>query len=325
MSSGSFYLHVGLPRTATTTLQRDVFPQLPGVVYLGKLWDNSGLLQANAQLQALVDKWTEDPSTDSVAYRNLMAVLPTLIKGIKNNNQAHRPEKAMQRVKQVGEFVKALQRKMPVTDFLYSDESLIESVAGLSSNNRHGAAVPLEQLARAGLLKGICVLLVLREPQDFLRASWYKNNEFQHKYKLEPYSFDTWIKKQLALFVRKRSASRIYQAMHQSFSRHVGTYCPDLHISHYEALQQSDDLMASLTGGRISTPGVSLKTLPKENSSFRNQEVVDFVLSAPGVPKGIDLQTYVQTFEDTLRHYELWDTLQSERLVVPTSSIGPAL
>ncbi len=325
MSSGSFYLHVGLPRTATTTLQRDVFPKLMDVVYLGKPWHNSGLLKGKVTLDSLVDHWIKDPSTDSAAYANLIAVLQTLITGIKKNNSEYRPEQALRQVELVGQFVKALQRKMPGTDFLYSDESLIESVAGLSSNNRHGAAVPLEQLANAGLLKGMTVLLVLREPQDFLRASWYKNNEFQHKYKLEPYSFDAWIKKQLALFVRKRSASRIYQAMHQSFSRHVGTYCPDLHISHYEALQQSDDLMASLTGGRISTPGVSLKTLPKENSSFRNQEVVDFMLNAPGVPKGIDLHSYVQTFEDTLRHYELWDTLQSERLVVPTSTNGPAL
>lgn len=314
MSSGTFYLHVGLPRTATTTLQRDVFPKLPDLVYLGKPWHNSGLLKGKSNLINLIDQCVENKFTNTPAYQNLIAVLPTLITAIKRNNQAYRTEKALKQVELVGQFVRALQNKMPGTDFLYSDESLIESVAGLSSNNQHGTAVPLEQLANADLMKGMTVLLVLRDPQDFLRASWYKNNEFQHKYKLKPYSFDTWVKKQLALYVRKRSASRIFQSMHQSFSRHVKAHCHDIHISHYEALQQSDDVMASLTGGRISTPGVSLKTLPKENSSFRNQEVVDFMLSAPGVPKGIDLQSYVQTFEGTLRHYELWDTLQSERL-----------
>lgn len=319
MSSGSFFLHVGLPRTATTTMQRDVFTQLHGVVYLGKPWDNSGLLKADADLSTLIDQWAQEPTTDSLVYQSLIAVLPTLIKGIKNNNQALRREQALQGVTQAGRFVSALRRKMPESNFLYSDESLIESVAGLSSNNKHGASVPLEQLAGTGLLKGVTVLLVLRDPHAFLRASWYKNNEFQQKYKLQPYSFDTWVRKQMALFVRKRSASRIFQAMQKSFSQHVRAYCPNIHISHYEDLQKADDLMASLTGGRLSTPNMSLKSLPKENSSFRDRDAVSFMLTAPGVPKGIDLESYVQTFEATLKHYELWDTLQSERLHVPQS------
>jgi hypothetical protein len=314
MNAGSFFLHVGLPRTASTTMQREVFPKLQGITYLGKLWNNTGLMNGEINLIQLIDQWMRNSDTESDHYKNLMGVMPTLLKIIKNNNQLKRHQQAVEHVKALAQFINGLRGKLPEHNFLYSDESLIESVAGLSSNNEHGATVPLEQLGGAGLLKGIAVLLVLRDPEAFLRASWYKNNEFQHKYGLQPYSFDTWVRKQLALFVCKRSASRIYQAMHKSFTRHVRAYCPDLHITHYEALQQCDDVMASLTGGRISTPGVSLKSLPKENSSFRNLEVVDFVLSAPGVPKGIDMQSYTQTFESTLKHYEIWDILKSERL-----------
>jgi hypothetical protein len=314
MSAGSFFLHVGLPRTATTILQREVFPKLQGITYLGKPWDNSGIMKGEINPSQLLDQWVQNPDTHSADYKSLMGVMPTLVKVIKNNNQLERHQQAIEHVKVLGRFINGLRGKLPDHTFLYSDESLIESVAGLSSNNQHGATVPLEQLASAGLLKDITVLLVLREPEAFLRASWYKNNEFQHKYGLQPYSFDTWVKKQLALLVRKRSASRIFQALHKSFSRHVKAHCPDLHISHYEALKQSDDVMGSLTGGRLFSPGISLKSLPKENSSFRNQEVVDFMLSAPGVPKGIDLNSYVQTFKATLQHYEIWDTLKSERL-----------
>lgn len=299
-------------------MQRDVFTQLAGVDYLGKRWDNMGLLpRGQINLNEMIDRWCKKPRTDSHANETLASVLPSLIKSIKSNNLAQRNEQAMKRVAMVGTFFWGLREKMPEKDFLYSDESLIESIAGLSSNNQHGASVPLEQLAEAGLLKDKTVLLVLRDPHAFLRASWYKNNEFQQKYKLQPYSFDTWVRKQMALFVRKRSASRIFQAMQKSFSQHVRAYCPDIHISHYEDLQKADDLMASLTGGRLSTPNISLKSLPKENSSFRDQEAVSFMLSAPGVPKGIDLESYVQTFEATLKHYELWDTLQSERLDAP--------
>lgn len=314
MSIGSFWIHVGLPRTATTTLQREVFPLLQDVTYLGKVWDNSVLLRDNVDLNQWIDQCAHDREGSSENSQVRMAVMPTLLTAIKRNNQFNRHQTAMDQVDLLARFVNGLRKKRPEQHFLYSDESLIESVAGLSSNNQHGVSVPLEQLANAGWLKDKSILLVLRDPPAFLRASWYKNNEFLHKYKQQPYSFDSWLRKQMALFVRKRSASRIYQAMHKSFSRHVSAYCPDIHISQYEALQCSDDVMDSLTGGRISKPGVSLKSFPKENSSFRNQEVVDFMLSAPGVPKGIDLQTYVQTFESTLKHYELWDILQSERL-----------
>ena len=102
--------------------------------------------------------------------------------------------------------------------------------------------------------------------------------------------------------------------MQKSFAPHMRSYCPDVVITTYEQLQQAEDLMATLTGGKWTSPGVALRNLPRENNSFRNQSVVDFMLSAPGVPQGIGMKDYVNTFEATLRHYELFDILQADRL-----------
>lgn len=314
MTERQCFLHVGLPRTATTIMQREVFPNLPDATYIGKTWDNS-VLQSEFKPLEIIAEGLPRLGVDAVATRQLREVLPSVLKHLKGANQFRQIDKAQALVGIFARCLQAFRQGIPATNLLYSDESLIESVAGLSSNQRHGATVPLEQLAGANVLQNWTVLVVLRDPFEYLRASWYKNNEFQYQYQLPPYSFDTWVRKQAALCIRKPSASRIFWAMQRSFVGHLRSYCPKLVISHYEALEVSTDLMAVLTAGKLSSPCVSLKGLPRENESFRKQQAVDFMLSAPGVPKGIGMKDYVQTFEGVLRHYELFDLLQSERLM----------
>lgn len=43
MAQRPFYLHIGLPKTATTYLQRQIFPRITGIHYLGKPKDVSFL------------------------------------------------------------------------------------------------------------------------------------------------------------------------------------------------------------------------------------------------------------------------------------------
>lgn len=312
MTNSTFFLHVGLPRTATTAMQRDLFPTLGDLVYLGKNWDNYKL-SALRPLDAIADllpAFGQDPA----ATRQLRAVLPTLIRAIKSRNQTRRIAEARELVALLARCLARLREGFADNDLLYSDESLIESVAGLSSDVGHGTAVPLEQLAKCGALADLTVLVVLRDPFQFLRASWYKNNEFQHLFKLAPISFDDWVRKQMAVYVRQPSASRIFQAMQRSFARHLRSYCPTLEISHYEDFQTADDVLKLLTGGKKSQPGSGLARLPRENGSFRDAAVVEFILSAPGIPPGIGMADYLQTFDATLAHYELADLLREERL-----------
>lgn len=313
MSDKGFFIHVGLPRTATTILQREVFPNLPDMIYLGKNWNNTLPIEKFQPLK-LISNLVDDFHKTGHLSDNLRAVLPGILGRLKAENQFNHRQGSQMLVELMHQCMNLLQDAFSGNALLYSDESLIESVAGLSSNLMHGARVPLEQLAAVGVLEKVTVLLVLRDPLDFLRASWYKNNEFQYRYKLQPICFDEWIRKQMALYIRKPTASRIFLAMHKSFSKQVASYCPNIVVSQYEELLIADDLMLKLTNGVISSPEVNLKSFPKENQSFRDKGVVDFILSAPGVPAGISMKEYISTFEKTYQHYELLDLLNSERL-----------
>lgn len=312
------FLHVGLPRTATTALQKSFFPTQTDIVFLGKPSDNNiheDLKGPTNPIKVIRDNASRF-GQDQAATDTARSVLPLVIKHLKVANQFNRIEQAKKAAQLLNACIAEFRQQMPAQTLLYSDESLIESVAGLSSNSEHGCHVPLEQMAAYGGLKDLAVILVLRDPIEFLRASWYKNNEFQYRYKLGPYSFDTWIRKQLAVFVRHPSASRIFQAMQKSFVRHVKTYCPVVHVCHYESLKTTNDLLADLTGGEFKSPGVNLGSLPMENNSLRDADVVDFMLSAEGVPRGMTIDEYQGTFGKTLSHYEIgqWLIAQSVRI-----------
>lgn len=69
-------LHVGVPKTGTTTLQFNVFPRLEGVVYLGKPYDRPGVAwEANSAVAGLVEAvWTRtDAEFDHQAAGGLLA------------------------------------------------------------------------------------------------------------------------------------------------------------------------------------------------------------------------------------------------------------
>ncbi len=52
---GPRYIHVGYPKTATTYLQQEVFPHVPGIAYLGKPLHDKAVETAFADLRFLDD------------------------------------------------------------------------------------------------------------------------------------------------------------------------------------------------------------------------------------------------------------------------------
>ncbi len=138
-----------------------------------------------------------------------------------------------------------------------------------------------------------------------MRASYYKNMEFEFKYKGKPISFDAYVRRQLSVYIRKPSASRIFLAMHRAFVRHLQQFCPALVVNLYEDLIEAETIVDRLLGYKTGEKPVRLKDLPRENSTFRDAEATRFILSAQGVPKGIGIDEYAKTFTSTLDHYGL--------------------
>lgn len=307
MNPPRLFLHAGLPRTATTSLQRMIFPNLQKISYLGKAWDNRGnYADENAKLVATVAELLKAHADDQRKAHELIGfLLSATLKKWKAANQFKQREASRGYAQTWADCIREVLDFHKQGDFLLSDESLIESVAGLSSREGHGLGIPLEQLAKTGLLKQSVVSIVLRNPADFIRASYYKNMEFELEYKGTPISFDKYVRQQLTVYLRKPSASRIFLAMHRPFVGHLQQYCPTLVVNFYEDLIESDHVVDLLLGFKTGEKPGRLKDLPRENSTFRDEEAVRFILSAKGIPKGIGMDEYAETFKSTLDHYGL--------------------
>jgi hypothetical protein len=198
---------------------------------------------------------------------------------------------------------------------LYSDESLSESMSGITADLAYGDAVVLEQLHRIGFLKHTALSVVLRDPAQFLKASYYKAMEFEWRYKHAPISFDEYIRRQLAIRDRHPPASRIFLGCHRAAAAHFRRLCPNTVVTTYEQLRMSPSVVDTLLGCDTGEGPVSLASLPSENASWRGAETNAFILSAKGVPPGITIEQYAQAFPETLHRYSL-DRLFAEEALL---------
>jgi hypothetical protein len=189
---------------------------------------------------------------------------------------------------------------------LYSDESLCESLNGLyGADEPREDDVVMEQLADIGWLQEVAATVVTREPLPFLTASFYKAMELRLVMKRAPLSFDDYIRTQVVLYERKPSASRIFLAQRDKITAHLQSLCPRTRSLPYEELATAPHVLDALLGFETGTPPVSLASENRNNKSWRYEKVNQFLLSAPGVPAGIDLASYRATFAETLERHDL--------------------
>lgn len=300
-------LHVGLPRTGTTTLQRHVFPAMTKTLYLGKPWNNKVigfdssplmLLKAIQQHKKLFDK---DANIKEILQNTLFSIINNFAKSSYTKDRK-------QLLHIIKEFCLCIDEMLSWQNLnlLHSNEALIESLSGtLALEGCKGLSVPLEFIAELGLLKRCIVSLVLREPLSFLRASFYKSQEMRLRNGIHALSFESFIQRQIAIFLRQPSASRIFLCMHKPFITHMKKYCPHLVVNHYENLIEESHVLDALFGFKTGEKAINMKYLPGENKSNRNDETVRFILAAPGVPHGISIEEYTESFAETLDRYEL--------------------
>lgn len=200
---------------------------------------------------------------------------------------------------------------------LYSDESLSESMSGITADLSYGDAVVIEQLHGIGFLKHVVLSVVLRDPAQFLKASYYKAMEFEWRYKHPPVSFDEYIRRQLVIRERHPAASRIFLGCHREAEAHFRRLCPNTVVTTYEQLATSRNVVDELLGTITGEAPVSLASLSRENPSWRHAETNSFILSATGVPAHITIEQYAQTFAETLTKYSLDRLFASQALNLP--------
>jgi hypothetical protein len=293
-------LHIGLPRTGTTVLQRHIFPAATGIHYAGKLWSNSTRRYMGRPVVELARHATGHARAELAAGRHdgLQELMGALVFGLRSVIAHGQPAREVaDALRGVLLEIAAAHADRPT---LYSDESLMSSAPG-SLGSRMGPKLPLDVLHRTGLLEDAVVSVTLREPVGFLKASWYKANEIRIKANKRPLSIPAYIDFQLRLLREHRRGSRLFLAMHDELLAHLHTRCPRLVVNRYEDLLEEPHVLDAIMGFPTGSPAIRLSHLPRENNSFRDAAVEAFIRQAPGVPPDLSVEEYARGFEDHLR------------------------
>lgn len=310
--SSRLHLHIGLPRTGTTVLQSGVFPTLQGFYYLGKNSNNSILPTGKVNALDFVRRSAESyREGDSTAAASLRQFFSSVTRAIKSNNIHKRGNERMLTGVWMA-CVNEAKRVLNDRPLLYSDESLSEGVSGVIANLRYGDGVFLEQLREHLPPKNLRLSVVLREPLEFLTASYYKAMELVHRTRMPALSFDQYIANQLKIYERHPSASRVFLCMHRTAILHFRRICPDLVVMDYRELLASSNVVDTLLGVTTGERHVSFAQLPRENPSWRNPEINQFILGAEGVPNAVSLEDYRATFAETLERHGLIRVFRQE-------------
>jgi hypothetical protein len=314
------YIHAGAPRTATTALQKSVFPRMRGIRYLGKLADNRTLPGEIQPFELIRQAGGRIEAGDPDGIEVIRLVLPTVLKALKiQNHDVTGADWRHELVRIFAGCVDAAASSCGGASALFSDESLIESVSGVAANTDRADYVPLEQLHEVGLLERASVSVVLRDPEEFLRASYYKAIEFRRRVRDPAISFDEYIRRQIEIHDRAPSASRVFLCRHRAATRHLARLCPRLVVTDYRDLVQSPHVLDTLLGVPTGEEPVALADLPRENNSWRDEAANAYILGAEGVPAGLNsVQEYALTFPETLVKYQL-DQLFAADAISPDS------
>jgi hypothetical protein len=314
------FLHIGLPRTGTTALQAEVFPPLRGFHYLGKNSDNGilplGKVNALDFARRTAERYREGDNAAAVSLRQFFSSITRAIKSNTIHNRGNERMLTGVWMACVSEAARVLKDK----PLLYSDESLSEGVSGVIANLRYGDGVFLEQLREHLPSKNVRLSVVLREPLEFLTASYYKAMELVHRAGMPALSFDTYIANQLKIYERHASASRVFLCMHRTAIRHFRSICPDVVTTDYRDLLASGHVVDTLLGVTTGEKSVSFSQLPRENSSWRSSEINQFILGAEGVPHAVSLEDYRATFAESLGRHGLIAVFRQESRI----HMGPA-
>ena len=203
---------------------------------------------------------------------------------------------------------------------LYSDESLIESMSGLSARLEHGDRTALETVLseiRSG--SPVTLVVTLRDPIPFMRASYYKTMEFHLRYGEDAISFDAYIRFQMEIHRRAPTASRLFLAMHRPLVEWLSQWGYLVVVNRLEDLLAADHVLDALLGISSGEPAMRMADLPRENSSFIDPAVNRFILSAPGVPAGVGIEEYSAGFAEALARYGLDDLFAEAALESATA------
>tara|TARA_B100000674_G_C37934202_1_gene959478 strand:- start:1277 stop:2191 length:915 start_codon:yes stop_codon:yes gene_type:complete len=296
--------HVGAPRTATTVLQKYVFPSSKRYFCLSKTpFEASGLLAkksslANEYSREFVDAILRDDVIDGEERVNFFkfafGLLPLKMSTFPENKELSLMfKKALFRLSSSAKAFEAA---------LVSTERLVDTSASLNGDSMHKSksdrSFPIYQVLKQVYEFGFSsrVLVVLRDPFEYLRSKYCRTYFQRSSSGLRFISASEYIHKQCILESKWPGTSALSVAMHASFVRSLGQFSYVKPIGFKDLLDSRDVFKLMGMHGEIS---ISFADLPIENSLF--------------IP-GLDVKLLHKEIKDALMKNNFYDTIMAQKL-----------
>lgn len=263
--------HVGAPRTATTVLQKYVFSSSKRYFCISKNpFGASGLAAKKASIvneysREFIDSMLRDDVIASQEKMNFFkfafGLLPLKLSTFPESKELCLMfEKALVRLSKSAHAFEGA---------LVSTERFVDTSASLNGDSVHKSksdrSFPVYQVLRRAYEFGFSsrVLVVLRDPFEYLRSKYCRTCFQRRSSGSRPISASEYINKQCKLELKWPGTSALSVAMHASFVRSLGQYSYVKAIGFSDLLDSSD--VFRLMGMQDEMP-INFGDLPVENS-----------------------------------------------------------
>ena len=318
------YLHIGLPKTATTTLQEEVFPNLEDYLYLGKRQsDNFGVIPEVTipELLTIIEKiTTEILNTQNI---NNFGICKQIFNRLNNsiaNYNFH--SDTYQAVKQLFSTVNQLAADSGLKGWCYSDEALVISFRSLNCKT---VGLDKKKLLEKAFLEAFYEtlgsnttgLVVFRDPVELITSFYYTSSRqrfisFKNGDKTRrPLRFDEFLDKQQTLLEYGAFQSILDPCFQQDFLNKL-KQCMPVIARDFEQLKQGDDVIKTL-GITDSKSHPALKDLSTMNTRYEKPDVLKYM--AAGYKKDTMTKEQIQDHAlETLEARGLIKAFEQQRI-----------
>ena len=256
-------IHIGAPRTGTTTLQKSIFSLSQNhTIIQKKPYASSGKsAKANAQTQAdklCIAKLLDSPEgRESIFRENIM--LPA----VKLAVDPSRIQFTRSLLSAATQIVRSTSKQV-----LISSERLCDTSASLNGDSRHnqgsdkcfGITPLLLTLKQANLTP--LIITCLRSPVPYLRSKWARTTIHRKAHNLRQITPDEYIQKQSILETNHPGTSALTPAMHSEFIKTLQQNAFVKAFGFHELLT-SDDVFSLM--GLQGEDKYAFRDFPREN------------------------------------------------------------
>lgn len=256
-------IHIGVPRTGTTTLQKNIFSLSKNHTIIQKNPYSESGNSAKANRQTKADDLDIKTLIDSAVGRETVfreAIMLPAVKLAVDPGRIHF-KKAL--LSATTEIVNNTSKQV-----LISSERFCDTSASLNGDSKHDPGsdkcfgiVPLSSTLRQGNLTPL-IIICLRSPAPYLRSKWTRTALQRKHFSIRQLTPNEYIQKQVTLESNHPGTSALTPAMHSEFIKQLQKHA-FVKAFGFQELLASDDVFSLM--GLQGEDKYAFRDFPREN------------------------------------------------------------